>query len=344
MKIIEITEKDKIVNISTAQKHVQFLQSWEWKEFQESVGRKTRVFGIEQDGRLVGYALGIVHKLPIKNYLYCPRGPLFVDDLSDEEKNIGYQTLLRHIKEHTKELGIIFLRMEPPETVIRKQEIEDAFFRSHVFFRRVHFMQPSDTTMLNLNQHESLLLKEMHNKTRYNIRLAKRKGVKTRISNDKDFDIFWNLLQQTAKRQKIATHPLEYYKKLLAATKNGLSSRLFIAEYEGTPLACNMVISYQDTAVYLHGGTSDQYRNLMAPHLLMWSAIKDAKERGLRYFDLYGIAPSYATEKHPLYSITRFKRGFGGIEVNYMGSFEFILLPFWYRVYGVAKRISRKGR
>jgi lipid II:glycine glycyltransferase (peptidoglycan interpeptide bridge formation enzyme) len=180
----------------------------------------------------------------------------------------------------------------------------------------------------------------MHPKTRYNIRLGKKKGVFCREGDSAEyFEIFWSLLCQTARRQHIKVHEKSYYEKLLRTRDDAFLVSIFIAEYENTPLAAFMIVYYRTVAIYLHGGTSDLHRNVMAPHYLQWFTIQSAQKRGCHYYDFYGIASRDAYEDHPLYSITRYKRGFGGLEVNYMGTYEFAFCPTWYRVYKFAKAI-----
>jgi len=264
-----------------------FLQSKEWAEFQERLGRKTfRVNG------------ALVIKMPLMFgffYFYSPKDGIFN---LDEIKKLAQ-------KEKT-----VFLRIEPPEAPPKG-------------FIKIKDIQPKCTLITDISKPEDKLLAEMHEKTRYNIRLAERKGL--RIEN-KGFDNFYDLLQKTSARQKIKLHSRDYYKKLAEFNE------IFIAYHENKPAACAMVNFYEDTATYLHGGSDEKYKNLMAPHLLHWEIIKTAKSRGIKFYDWWGIDE----KKWP--GITRFKRGFGGKELCSPGTFDFPINKFIYRIYHYARK------
>ncbi|GEM_PF-288400 len=338
MAVIEINQESQIAPIAHGQKHVQFLQSWHWKTFQESIGRRTFLLGVEEFGHIIGYALFIQHKLPLKSYLYCPRGPLFMKDITYEKQATATREILHYLKKRSQELGVIFLRIEPPETITKKEVIEEIWWSSKLIWKRVRFVQPSDTLLLNLNQTTDRLVENMHHKTRYNIKLAKRKGVTTRVLVENEYEIFWELLQQTARRQHIKTHNKSYYQVLSRIQEPpDCFSKIFLAEYQGVAMAAIMVMFYQNTAIYLHGGTNELHRNVMAPHLLQWCSIREAQRLSMRYYDFYGIAPHDADVSHPLTGVGRFKRGFGGIEVNYVGTYELVFHAKWYALYQLAK-------
>ncbi len=111
--------------------------------------------------------------------------------------------------------------------------------------------------------------------------------------------------------------------------------KLFIAEYKKKPIAANIVSFFGDTAVYMHGASGADHRNVMAPYLLQWHAIKLGKQVGCKYYDFYGIDE----KKWP--GVTRFKRGFGGRAVNYPGTFDLIFDSSWYNIYKMVRRVRR---
>lgn len=264
-----------------------FLQSSEWEKFQISLGRK--VFRIDRI---------LVIKMPLPfglSYLYCPK-----NNVSD----------LDEIKELARKEKTIFFRCEP-QTAPPKN------------FIKIKDTQPKCTLITDISKSEDELLTVMHEKTRYNIRLAERK--KLRITNDR-FDDFYNLLQKTSARQKIKLHSKNYYEKLAEFNE------IFIAYHENSPVAAAMVNFYGDTATYLHGGSDEKYKNLMAPHLLHWEIIKTAKARGCRFYDWWGIDE----KKWP--GITRFKRGFGGEEFCAPGTYDMPFDKFWYFWYKLFRR------
>lgn len=182
----------------------------------------------------------------------------------------------------------------------------------------------------------------MHQKTRYNIRLAQKKGViiKEGSANPDesaaDLKEFWRLLQATGERDNFRLHPFSHYEKLLKinSTTPGFI-KLFLASYEGKNIAGGIFSFYGDKATYLHGASDNQYRNLMAPYLLQFSLMQKAQKEGYRYYDFYGIDE----KKWP--GVTRFKLGYGGRVFEYLGTSDFILRPFFYRFYELARKIRR---
>jgi len=185
--------------------------------------------------------------------------------------------------------------------------------------------------MLDLHKDEDDLLLEMHQKTRYNIRLARKKGVKLVEGDITDLDVFYNLISDTYNRKNITVYNKEYYKKLMT---NFSKAKIFLAKFQDKVLCANLILFYNDTATYLHGGSSQENKNLMAPHLLQWEVIKIAKEQGYKYYDFWGVDE----KKWP--GVTRFKKGFGGFEVNYPGTFDLITNDPWYCLYKMVKKFK----
>lgn len=292
-----------------------FLQSKEWAKFQESLGRK--IFWV--DGVLI-----IKMPLPLGLcYLYSPKAAYSLRLTAD--------SLIQKIKEIAKKEKAIFWRVEPSEAPPKE-------------FIKIKDTQPKCTLITDISKPESELLATMHEKTRYNLRLSERKGVgisnfQSPISN-KNFEEFYDLLQKTSARQKIKLHSKNYYKKLAEFNE------VFIAYHENVPVAAAMVNFYGDTATYLHGGSDEKYKNLMAPQLLHWEIIKIAKlrpvrgdisnasngARGIKFYDWWGIDE----KKWP--GITRFKKGFGGAEICAPGTYDLPLDKFWYWVYKIIRK------
>ena len=113
---------------------------------------------------------------------------------------------------------------------------------------------------------------------------------------------------------------------------------LYLAEFEGNVIAANLVIAYGDMTTYLHGASSNRSRNVMAPHLLQWRQIQDAKKRQHGWYDFWGVAPPHSGDNHPWAGITRFKKGFGDNNVRYLGTLDIPLKKWWYRMYTTVRR------
>ena len=301
-----------------AQNKGSFLQSYQWGEFQELLKRK--IWRIEIQG-LKG--LIIKHDLPLgKNYLYCPRGPVV------QGGNISM--FLKEVKSISQQEKSIFFKIEP--------EI-DLNLTEFGFKKSLKEIQPSKTVILNIDQSKEELLEQMHHKTRYNIRLAEKKGVTVQEIDLKDkesINIFIDLLEQTAQRDKFHIHSKEHYQKML-----GISGiKLFLAKYQDKIIAGILNSFFNQTAIYMHGASDYNYRKLMAPYLLQWQAIIQAKEQGLKYYDFGGINQ----EKWP--GVTRFKKGFlpcrqagNDQEAHYPGAFDLVYRQVWFLGYNLARKI-----
>jgi lipid II:glycine glycyltransferase (peptidoglycan interpeptide bridge formation enzyme) len=334
MSVKEIQDKNLWNNFVGSQRRSQFLQSWEWGEFQKSIGRSIWRFGIERNGKLAAVCLLVKHDLPMgKSYFYSPRGPVVDQAYGVKEYEELLEKLINKITELANDNNAIFLRIEPP--IEKPSEINLA----KLGFVAGQTIQPPDTVILNLKKPEDELLSEMHQKTRYNIRLSQKKEVKIIISNEKDFDTFYELIKETSKREKIVCFPKKYYQKMIKAFREENKIKIFSGHCQGKILVSNLIIFFGDMATYNHGGSSNDFRNLMSPHLVQWESILEAKKLGFDYYDLRGIAPT-DEPNHKWAGITRFKKGFGGEIIHYIGAYDLIFSSFWYQMYSLAKKIK----
>ncbi|KKP67549.1 MAG: FemAB family protein [Candidatus Roizmanbacteria bacterium GW2011_GWC2_35_12] len=202
-----------------------------------------------------------------------------------------------------------------------------------------HPLFPEWTQVLDLNKTEDELLKSFHSKTRYNIRLAEKKGVTVKeLSNDKGFEDFAKLYFETCKRQKYLGHNYKYHKTVWDSLKKDVS-HILIAYYKDAPLAAYELFYFKDVLYYVYGGTSSQNRNLMASNLLMWKAIKLGKKLGAKKFDMWGSLPHGYDQSHSWSGFTRFKEGYGTKFVKMVGSYDLIINPILYKIYNLAYKI-----
>lgn len=307
------------------------LQSWEWGIFQGTLGRKIFRLALEDSDKILAVALVIQQPLRFgKSYFYLPRGPIMIDDESVAKKQIEMMELLfNEIKNIAQKEKVIFLRMDPAwrDNNDLKSILKDSGF---VFSGQV---QPKSTLVLNLNKSEDDLLKDMKPKTRYNIKVAKKNGIVI-DKGQKYFTDFWMLMEKTADRNEIISHSKNYYKKLLDVLGESGKAELVVAKYDDKVVVTNIVIKNGDWQVYLHGASDYEYRNKMAPYLLQWQSITEAKEAGYKYYDFWGIDE----EKWP--GVTRFKIGFNQSKeaTNYIGSWDEIYSGLWYNIYNLLKK------
>jgi len=283
------------------------LQSWAWGQFYESQNKKVYRFSGNDF-----ICLAIEEPLAGgKKFIYCSRGPL---------GNI--QAALEDLNTFKSDHSIIFSRIEPLQPVDLPRAIKD--------------IQPPDNWMLNLEKTEQELLIGMKPKTRYNLNLAQRKGLKVREGNQQDLITVWQLFLETASRAGIRLHSQAYYFKMwdALAPKN---LKILLAEYNGQPLSAMILTLFGDTATYLHGGTSSRMKEAMATYILHWEAIRLAKNLGYKAYDFGGVS---STNKSWA-GITRFKKSFGGLEVNYPGAFDMIYSPIWYNIYKQGRKLTK---
>lgn len=295
------------------------LQTWEWGEARKKTGIEILRLGEYSSNKLVNVFLLTFHKIPKTNYKvgYLPRSVFPSKDV------------LNFISNFAKKNKIIFVKFEPdvlrlsnPKTVERSN-----------FVRSPHPLFPTWTQVLDLNKTEDELIKSFHSKTRYNIRLAEKKGVVIKeMSNNEGFEIFSKLYFETCKRQKYFGHTPKYHKIIWENLKKDIA-HILIAFYNNIPLASYELFHFKKTFYYPYGGTSIEYRNLMASNLLMWEAIKLGKKLGAEKFDMWGsLGPNY-DPTDPWSGFTRFKEGYNTKFTEFIGSYDLIINKKIYNLY-----------
>lgn len=302
---------------------VSFLQSWDWGEFQRSVGHDVKRYLISTEKIPVQI---IVHQLRFGLvYWYVPY-------------TIASGEILEKLKMEAQKQGVVFIRVE---------SARENFGQLPPAVISVNHRQPSTTLVIDLTQSLATIRSAMHQKTRYNIGLAERKGVT--VVWKKDPQIFSQLMSETSQRDQFKAHQDNYYAKLIASPLAEQS----IAYFEGKPIASGIFIFYKQRFIYLHGASSNSQRDLMAPYSIQWEAIKHAQELGAQLYDFWGIAPpvsstdNAATEEfhnltwpknHPWSGVTRFKAGFDGIVEHSGSAFEIPVNKFKYKIFRFIKK------
>jgi lipid II:glycine glycyltransferase (peptidoglycan interpeptide bridge formation enzyme) len=297
------------------------LQSDLWRRLVVSEGAFCHRLAWQDNGKIVALAQVIeTNKFGFK-FFYIPRGPLA---LIAPAGVLEWRQIKKDLLALAKKNKVISLSFEP----------ENWFLSNNIFGKKIKSIQPEKSLFLNLNLSEEELLKAMHHKTRYNIRLAEKGGVKIVAGEIEDLKFFWKLLRATMVRDGFRGHDLAHYRNLL---KEGAANiELWLAKREDEVLAAGIFSFYGGRAVYLHGASSNFGRQYMAPYLLQWQMIRRAQEKACLYYDFYGIDE----KKWP--GVTRFKLGFGGEERNYSGTYLIIIKPCLYYLYKVLAFIKRR--
>jgi peptidoglycan pentaglycine glycine transferase (the first glycine) len=298
-----------------------FLQSWDWGEFQRATGRHVDRHVLEEQGK--AFSLCQTQRFPVPffgHYDYIARGPVLSDSTRLDEvlAGLGEQS--------------IFVRFDPLNDVGGHDAGSSTV--------KTIAVQPPDTLLTDLTISSEQLEAQLHRKTRYNIGLAKRKGVTVGLS-DIELEQVWPLFCQTAKRGQFRLHERAYYQAMLSTLKQedcrAFLDTAFVAD---EPVATNVMLDFAGVRTYLHGASSNVQRSSMAPHLLHWTLLLDAKQNGLIGYDWWGVAPK-GVKNHPWDGVSRFKRGFGGEEISYPGTFDFVRKPLLYRMYNLSRRARR---
>ena len=287
------------------EKNKEFLQSKEWREFQKKAG--SRVFYVENEG----FSASIIeHQLPIVGkYFYVPKGHNVTTSKSQNVKNF-FSDLINLAKKE-KSGWIRFDLKDKNDLNLIKENIKQKIAKAP------HDMQPREIFVIDITKNEEELLSEMSQKTRYNIKLAQKRGISLRTTNKyentNDILEFIRLVKATAKRKGISFHAEDYYQKMFENLPENML-KLYVAEYNWKVIAANILVFYGDTATYLHGATDDEYRNVMAPYLLQWQAILDAKKAGCKKYDFGGVKIVERSDLAPTLSLIRRGRSEKGEE------------------------------
>jgi peptidoglycan pentaglycine glycine transferase (the first glycine) len=310
------------------------LQSWGWGEFKSRFGwQVSRLVAWDESGdHPKGVAQVLVRDLPAGRMAYVPRGPLAAPD--DVET---WRLLLAMLRDYARQQRVTFLKVEPD--LEGESPLADVI-EGQGFRRSDHAIQPRSTMVVGLEDGEEEILMRMKSKTRYNIRLAERKGVVVRVGAEEDLPVFYQLLQKTGERDTFALHEQEYYWQAWRTFAPQDGARLLLAYYRDEPLAGLMIFAFGARAWYLYGASSDRHRNRMPNHLLQWRAMSWAKEKGCSSYDLWGIPAEAglrrdedmeaAVERGGLWGVYRFKQGFGGRLVRYSPSYDYVRSPVLY--------------
>jgi len=203
---------------------------------------------------------------------------------------------------------------------------------------------PSNTFFLNVGESKENILQRMKPKTRYNIRLAERKGVRVSSHGLEKLDAWYQLYRETSLRNHITLHQKEYFYSAFGdAVKenNDVQTRLLMADYEGEYLAAMFLVLSKKRGTYLYGASSNSKRNLMATYAVQWEGIRLAHEAGCEEYDMFGAAPNN-DPSHPMYGLYRFKSGFGGRMYHRMGCWDYPLNQKMYEFFR-AQEVNFQG-
>ncbi len=329
--------------------HAHLLQSWHWGALKERYGwQAQRWLWHGKDGQVRAAAQLLVRRLPMHGLAprlavaYCPKGPLL-----DWSQAPLREQVLMDLQDLAAGADAIFLKIDPdlplgfgypgePEAQAHALGEATAHALQRAGWRpSAEQIQFRNTMVLDLTLPEEALLAGMKQKTRYNVRLAARRGVQVRRGSLDDLDLLYRMYAETSLRDGFAIRHREYYRHAWGDFIRAGLAQPFIAEVEGQPVAALLLYRFGLSAWYLYGMSTPLHREKMPNHLLQWEAIRWAKAQGCTRYDLWG-APDTPNSEDPLWGVYRFKRGFGAQVVRTLGAWDLPLRPTFYWLYSAA--------
>jgi lipid II:glycine glycyltransferase (peptidoglycan interpeptide bridge formation enzyme) len=333
-KIIE--DKQTWENFLERQENRSMFLSWNWAEFEQIMGSDFRTFGIFDGEKLVGV-------LPIKTvrarrgmYLHVRHAPVI--DWMNAKLAVSTKDFLVKFARKQK---VDFVRISP---LVEKNLKNEEALRSLGFKpATTHSVDAELTLVIDLSQTEEEMLKNMRKQTRYYIRQAEKMGIEVKQTDGIEYwNAFMKIHSDTVARQKWTAYSEKYMRIEYDIFRRDRMARMFVSFYKGQPISSAIFIYYGGQSVYHHSGSLSQFRSIPSTYLLQWEAVKYAKQRGLKFHNLWGVSPE-GEKKHPWYGLSLFKRGFGGQEVEFIHAQDLVVRP-WAHVTRTFELVEKKLR
>jgi lipid II:glycine glycyltransferase (peptidoglycan interpeptide bridge formation enzyme) len=311
------------------------LQSAQWAETKRQVGWAARplLFRDRESGRPLAAATFLCRRLPRLPLAvaYVPKGPaLDRGDLSLAKM------VLAGLEQEARQSRAIFVKIDPDVREDREEGVAFTRLLQERGWRASREqIQYRNTLLSDLTPSEDALLAGMKSKTRYNVRLASRRGVTVRAGQLDDLSIFYEMYNETGRRDGFIVRPFDYYRHVWETFLRAGLAHLLLAEVEGEAVAGLILFRFALTAWYMYGASTSRHRKLMPNHLLQWEAMRWAKAQGCTTYDWWG-APDVLEESDPMWGVYRFKVGFGGEFVPHIGAWDFPVSRPLYWLYTVA--------
>lgn len=294
------------------------FQSWLWGEVQKKSGETVDRFGLFDGKELVGIAQITVTRAKRGTFLHVRHGPVW-----KKQSKTYWREFMKLIIPIAKKEGAWFVRISP--LLINTEEHRKLVFELGLSPAPIHEVDAERCWVLDLDKTEEEILMGMRKTTRYEIRLAQKSGVTVRQSQDpNDLKYFFKLYEETLKRHGFVAHGSISEEFEIFAKEN--KAMLFLGFYKEEIIACTIVLFYGGQAIYHHGASLPS--KVPVSYLVQWEAILEAKKRGIKLYNFYGIAPE-DKPNHPWRGITLFKKGFGGREINYIHSHDLPVSPLY---------------
>ena len=311
-----------------------FLQSWNWGVFHQNLGKEIFRVGLYEDDRLSAIALCVKETAKRGTYLTIAGGPI-------PFSSPHLQPLMEHIREIAKQERCDFVRLRPQEL---DSDLSRQTARRTGFKESPLYLTADLTLQLDIQQPEEELLRQMRKSTRYEIKRAEREGITVRMSESpEDIRGFYENEVELAKKQHFVPFSYKFlYEQFKAFAKDG-QAVLFHASKDSELLASAFIIFYNNEAVYHYGVSTPANTKWPGAHACQWAAIKEAKRRGLKRYNFWGVAPK-DRPGHRFAHLSVFKRGFGGEEVQYLPAHDLPISRKYpaIRVFELLRKVVRR--
>lgn len=296
------------------------FQTWDWGEVQKKLDFPIYRLGLFNNNNLIAITLIIDIKAKRGHYLHLRHGPVFLDF---DKSNLIF--FINYIKQLAKQNNVSFIRMSP---LVAKELIDNSFMKNKGFlFSPIHNMDSEICWVLNVELSEEELLKNMRKSHRYLIKKAQASKIKIIQTKDPSkIDLFLSLYKDLAARKHFVAHRGVKEEYEIFAKDN--EAMLFLAEYDRKIIAGSLIDFVGDMAIYRHSSLDKEYKFVPAMNLLLWEAILEAKKRGKKIFNFWGIAENIS-KSHPWYGLSLFKMGFGGEKREFLHAQD-LPLNIWY--------------
>lgn len=349
MEIKEIIEKSIWENFLLDCEEKTFLSSWNWGEFNKTIGNKIWRLGTFKENNLISVALIIKIQAKRGTFLFVPHAPSIVsaEEGGPAVKSEILKTLLDKLKKIAKKEEASFIRISP---ILERSEENIKIFKELKFKDAPIHMHPELTWELDIASPEEEILMKMRKTTRYLIRQALKNPDIEIIHGQKIEDIgsFNNLYKETVDRHNFVPFSLNYLKNEFLAFQQNNQISIFFGKYKNEIIASAIIIFWQGVGFYHQGASSLKYPKIPVSYALQWEAIKEAKKRGCKTYNFWGIAPITSdlksqNSKHPWAGLTLFKMGFGGYKKEYLKTQDFPLSFRYWPIY-IFEKLRRQKR
>ena len=336
MRVEDITDKQQWDDFVTSHEEANFLHSWQWGEFHLSRGKTVVRRGVFDEDKLIGVYEGEVETARRGRHIAVAGGPIV--DWTDKP---AVEALVADMREQGRKYHCAFVRVRPQ---LEKTDESMRLFRELGLHAAPMYLSVELAGVLDLEKSEDELLKNMRQRLRRALRKAEKNGITIEKSTDPArMKEFYDIQLQTAGRHHFIAFSEGFLTKQFAAFAEDNSAVLYTARYNGEVLAQNFMIFYGNEASYHYGVSTELGTKLSGAPLLHMQAMRDARERGIKRYNFWGIVDEDDT-KHRFYGVSVFKRGFGVDELRYVPAHDLILNPAKYAIDWTVETIRRKVR